>query len=122
MRETIKLLTLFENMKDLTMSAIDRQNILNNLSAVEDIQKYLGLNGLFFQNEYRFTKKQLADFYVIDNSTIERYLVSNEAELKHNGLRNFKGKKLKEFKEEFGWILEDGAKAPQLGVLIFGLF
>lgn len=109
-------------MKDLTMSAIDRQNILNNLSAVEDIQKYLGLNGLFFQNEYHFTKKQLADFYVIDNSTIERYLVSNEAELKHNGYEIFKGKKLKEFKEEFGWILEDGAKAPQLGVFNFRAF
>jgi hypothetical protein len=109
-------------MKDLTMSAIDRQNILNNLSAVEDIQKYLGLNGLFFQNEYRFTKKQLADFYVIDNSTIERYLVSNEAELKHNGYEIFKGKKLKEFKEEFGWILEDGAKAPQLGIFNFRAF
>lgn len=109
-------------MKDLTVSAIDRQNILNNVSAVQDIQKYLGLNGMFFQNEYRFTKKQAADFYVIDNSTIERYLAANEDELKHNGYEIFKGKKLKEFKEEFGWLLEDGAKAPQLGVFNFRAF
>ena len=109
-------------MKDLTVSAIDRQNILNNVSAVQDIQKYLGLNGMFFQSEYRFTKKQAADFYVIDNSTIERYLAANEDELKHNGYEIFKGKKLKEFKEEFGWLLEDGAKAPQLGVFNFRAF
>lgn len=109
-------------MKDLTVSAIDRQNILNNVSAVQDIQKYLGLNGMFFQNEFRFTKKQVADFFVIDNSTIERYLAANEDELKHNGYEIFKGKKLKEFKEEFGWILEDGSKAPQLGIFNFRAF
>lgn len=109
-------------MKDLTSSAIDRQNILNNLGAVEDVQKYLGLNGMLFQNEYRYTKKQVADFYVIDNSTIERYLSSNEEELKHNGYEIFKGKKLKDFKKEFEWLLEDGAKAPQLGIFNFRSF
>ena len=122
-RETIqKLQTKFAYMKDLTVSAIDRQNILNNIKAVEDIQKYLGIGGMLFQGQYRYTKKQVAEFYLVDNSTIERYLANNENELKHNGYETFKGKKLKEFKAEFSWLLEDGAKAPQLGIFNFRAF
>lgn len=118
----LKLLTIFANMKDLTVSAIDRQNILNNLNAVEDIQKYLGIGGLLFAGQYRYTKKQIAEFYVIDISTIDRYLSNHDEELKHNGYEVFKGKKLKDFKQEFGWLLEDGNKAPQLGVFNFRAF
>ncbi len=109
-------------MKDLTVSAIDRQNILNNNSALENIQAYIGLSGMYFQGEYRFTRQQIADFYSIDNSTIERYLSQNEEELKHNGYVNLKGKTLKEFKDEFGWMLAEGAKAPQLSVFNFRAF
>lgn len=109
-------------MKDLTVSAIDRQNILNNMNAVEDIQKYLGIGGMLFQGEYRYTKKQLAEFYMVDISTIERYLSNHEKELKHNGYLVFKGKKLKEFKDEFGWMLDEGSKTAQLGVFNFRAF
>jgi len=109
-------------MKDLTVSAIDRQNILNNKKAVENIQTYLGVTGMLFQGEFRFTRQQIADFYSIDNSTIDRYLSKNEEELKHNGYLNLKGKALKEFKEEFGWMLQEGAKAPQLGIFNFRSF
>jgi len=109
-------------MKDLTVSVVDRQNILNNIGAVEDIQKYLGIGGMLFQGEFRYTKKQIAEFYVIDDSTIERYLANNEEELKHNGYEVFKGRKLKDFKDKFGWLLEDGLKAPQLGIFNFRAF
>lgn len=68
-------------MKDLTASAIDRQNILNNNSALENIQAYIGLSGMYFHGEYRFTRQQIADFYSIDNSTIERYLLQNPVKL-----------------------------------------
>ena len=108
--------------KDLTMSAVDRQNILNNKIAIENIQEYIGVSGMFFKGEYRFTKSQVSDFYGVDISTIERYLSSNEEELKHNGYENLKGKSLKEFKEEFGWMLTEGSKAPQLGVFNFRAF
>lgn len=60
--------------KDLTVSAINRQNILNNKVALEGIQEYIGLSGMFFKEEYKFTKSQVSDFYGIDISTIERYL------------------------------------------------
>lgn len=109
-------------MKDLTGSAIDRQNILNNKKAIENIQSYLGITGMHFQGEYKFTRQQIAEFYSIDNSTIDRYLQQNEEELKHNGYINLKGKALKEFKDQFGWMLHEGAKAPQLGIFNFRAF
>ena len=110
-------------MKDLTISAIDRQNILNNKVAIKNIQEYLGITGMLFNDEYRYTRQQIADFYVIDSSTIDRYLSLNEDELKHNGYVILKGKNLKDFKQEFGWMLQEGAlKAPQLGVFNFRAF
>lgn len=108
--------------KDLTMSAVDRQNILNNKIALNIIQEYIGVSGMYFNGEYRFTKSQVCDFYGVDISTVERYLSSNEEELKHNGYINLKGKLLKDFKEEFGWMLQEGMKAPQLGVFNFRAF
>jgi hypothetical protein len=114
--------TKFGNMNDLTLSAIDRQNVLNNLNAVENIQKYLGISGMLFNGEYVFTRQKVADFYLIDISTIDRYLVQHEQELKHNGYINFKGKELRDFKNQFGWMLQEGAKAPQLGVFNFMAF
>ncbi len=109
-------------MKDLTVSAIDRQNIINNKKAVQNIQTYLGVTGMLFQGEYKFTRQQIIEFYAIDNSTIDRYLSQNQEELKHNGYVNLKGKALKEFKDEFGWMLQEGAKAPQLGIFNFRSF
>ncbi len=109
-------------MNDLTISAIDRQNVLNNLQAIENIQKYLGISGMLFDSEYRFTKQKVADFYGIDNSTIDRYLSQHEQELKHNGYIILKGKLLRDFKKQFGWMLQEGAKAPQLGIFNFRAF
>ena len=67
-------------MRDLTISPIDRQNILNNPDAILNIQKYLGIAGMLFKEEYRFTKEQLAEFYAVDVSTIDSYLAQYENE------------------------------------------
>jgi len=109
-------------MKDLTTSAIDRQNILNNLDAVSNIQEYLGVKGMLFDGEFRFTKEQVADFYKVDTSTIDTYLSLYEKELKHNGYELFKGKTLKSFKEQFGGIINIQSKTTQLGLLNFRAF
>lgn len=109
-------------MKDLTISPIDRQNILNNKYAVEKMQEHLGLTGMRFKNEYKFTIQQATEFYAIERITINRYLNQFEQELKHNGYEVLKGKNLKDFKEQFGYLLEEGSKAPQLGVLNFRAF
>ena len=63
-------------MKDLTISNIERQNVLNNRFAVSKVQKHLDIEGILFEGEYRFTKKMVADFYEVEERTIERYLKS----------------------------------------------
>lgn len=106
-------------MKDLTISNIERQNILNNRLAVEVIQNKLDITGLLFKGEYRYTKKMVADFYGIDISTIDRYLVQHDNELKHNGYILSKGKQLKEFKLQFAHLLNEASKTTQLGLFNF---
>ncbi len=60
--------------KDLTNSSIVQQNILNNKLAVPEIQKAVGIKGVLFEQEYRFTKNQLALFFEISERTIDNYL------------------------------------------------
>ena len=109
-------------MKDLTTSTIDRQNVLNNRLAVYTIQDYIGFSGLYFNEEYVFTKSMLASFYNIGESTIDRYLENNEQELKNNGYQILKGKKLKAFKERYGKDFNITSKTPQLGIFNFRAF
>lgn len=92
-------------MKDLTTSAIDRQNILNNKQALQNIMEYIGLSGMLFQGEYKFTTKMVAEFYDVTPRTITNYLQRYEEEIKHNGYEIIKGQKLKQFKDEFGHFL-----------------
>lgn len=61
-------------MKDLTISNIERQNVLNNRFAISKVQEHLDIEGMLFEGEYRFTKKMVADFYEVEERTIERYL------------------------------------------------
>lgn len=91
--------------KDLTQSVIDRQNILNNNQAIESIQSKIGISGLFYDYEYKFTTKMVADFYEIDVRTVKRYIENHEDEIKHNGYSILKGSKLKEFKDLFGHLI-----------------
>jgi len=106
-------------MQNLTESGIERQNILNNRFAIEKIQEYLGLPGLFFQGEYRFTKQMGADFFEVDARTIERYLAKNEKELRLNGYRIIKGRNLKDFKQQFGNLIDNAANTTILGLFNF---
>lgn len=106
-------------MNDLTVSNIERQNVLNNRYAVEVLQKDLGFTGMFFEGEYRFTKKMVADFYEVDERTIERLLEEHSEELKHNGYVLSKGKQLKEFKLQFAPVINVGSKTTRLGLFSF---
>lgn len=109
-------------MKDLTTSDIERQNVLNNRFAVDEMQRQLGIEGMFFEGEYRFTKKMVADFYDVDISTINRYLDSNSEELNHNGYILCKGKTLREFKLQFAHLINETSKTTQLGLFNFRAF
>ena len=109
-------------MNDLTISTVERQNVLNNKYAVANIQNNLGITGMLFEDEYRFTKKMVADFYEVDISTINRYLAEYEDELKHNGYVLCKGKHLKDLKLQFGHLINETSKTTQLGLFNFRAF
>ncbi len=106
-------------MNDLTVSNIERQNVLNNRYAVEVLQEHLGFTGMLFEGEYRFTKKMVADFYEVEERTIERLLEEHGEELKHNGYVLSKGKQLKELKLQFAPVINVGSKTTQLGLFNF---
>ena len=95
-------------MKDLTISNIERQNVLNNRFAVSKVQKHLDIEGILFEGEYRFTKKMVADFYEVEERTIERYLEKYSDELSANGYVLCKGKYLKELKLQFAPVINVG--------------
>lgn len=109
-------------MKDLISSNIDRQNILNNTLVLSNLRDYFGIPGMLFQEEHKYTKQQISEFYQIDIVTIERYLENYEKELKHNGYVVLKGKNLKEFKISFGHIINLSSKTSQLGIFNFRSF
>ena len=109
-------------MKDLTISNIERQNVLNNRFAVSKVQEHLDIEGMLFEGEYRFTKKMVADFYEVEERTIERYLEKHSDELAANGYVLCKGKILKDLKLQFAPVINVGRKTTQLGLFNFRSF
>jgi len=106
------------NSKQLSTSALDRQNILNNPYAVEAIQEQIGIKSVTVDGEYKFTVRQMADFYEVDTRTINRYLSSFDEELKNNGYEVLSGARLDEVKRQLG---DDSGVAftARLGVFNF---
>lgn len=109
-------------MKDLTVSNIERQNVLNNRFAVDEIQKHLEITGMLFEGEYRFTKKMVAEYYGVEERTIERYLTKYSDELSANGYVLCKGKSLKDLKLQFAPVINVGSKTTQIGLFNFKAF
>ena len=112
--------------KDLTNSDIARQNILNNHYALEEIQKAVGIRGILFENEYRFTKKQLVAFYEVSMRTIENYTEKNKAELEKNGYEVIAYNRLNGFKlvakDQFDPEMNFGIKTTRLSIYNFRAF
>lgn len=109
-------------MKDLTISNIERQNVLNNRFAVKKLQEHLDIEGMFFDGEYWLTKKMVADFYEVEERTIERYIENYGSELSANGYFLCKGKRLKDLKLQFAPVINVGSKTTQLGLFNFRSF
>jgi len=84
--------------KDLTVSDIDRQNILNNPYALEEIRKGVGVTGIQYKGRTVLLKDQVAAFFEVTPRTIDNYLSTHEAELKRNGYEVLRGKSLRELK------------------------
>lgn len=102
--------------RELTESRIDRQNILNNSIAVQNIQDGLGLTGMAFEGEFYLTKRQVAELFDVSDSTIERYVADHREELGHNGYVLLRGKSLQNMKLQFGSLIDEGAKTTVLGL------
>lgn len=114
--------------KDLTTSNLHRRNILNNNYALEIIYEEISFPGVMFESKYRFTKKQVADFFEIDDRTVDRYIENNKSEFEESGYEILTGKRLKEFKLAYGndtnvvTIDEPLKKTSVLGVFTFRAF
>lgn len=114
--------------KDLTSSAVDRQNILNNPYALAEIEKAAGIRGIPFEGKTVVLKEQVALFFEVTVRTVENYLEKNAEELARNGYEVVIGNRLKSLKlaiqglddpeTDFGII----AKTARLGVLDFRAF
>ena len=109
--------------QDLTTSAIARSNVLNNHYALSKLESHLELGGLNIEDEIVFFKSHVAELLDIDERTVDRYLASNEDELKQNGYRILRGKSLKSMKlaqvDDINVVDLIGAKVPALGVFSF---
>jgi len=114
--------------KDLTVSMVDRQNILNNQYAIQEIEKATHIQGIPFEGKTVVLKEQVASFFEVTTRTVENYLSTHEVELSQNGYEIVKGNRLKELKKsissldvpetDFGNI----SKSPQLGAFDFRAF
>jgi hypothetical protein len=114
--------------KDLTVSQVDRQNILNNPYALQEIEKATRIKGIPFEGKTVVLKEQASTFFEVTLRTIENYLGKYDQELAQNGYEILKGNRLKKFKlaisesdvpeTDFGNI----TKAPQLGIFDFRAF
>ena len=105
--------------KDLTTSEISRQNILNNPVALPRIREALDISPLEFKGVLYITKQMAAEFYGVDERTIERTPNANEEELRRNGYVVLRGNELKEFKLRFGSDINVATKTTVLGIFDF---
>jgi hypothetical protein len=114
--------------KDLTSSALDRQNILNNPFALAEIEKAAGIRGVLFESKTVILKDQVASFFEITSRTVENYTERFADELAKNGYEVIKGKRLQQLKlaiqaagvpeTDFGNL----STTPQLAIFDFRAF
>jgi len=106
--------------KDLTVSAVDRQNILNNPYALREIEKAAHIKGIPFEGRSVVLKEQVAEFFEVTPRTIDNYIEKNGDELRQNGYEVLRGKRLKDLKlsiaENVGNEIDFVTKTTVLGV------
>ncbi|QDD66356.1 DNA-binding protein [Herbaspirillum seropedicae] len=114
--------------KDLTTSAVDRQNVLNNPYALSEIERAAGIQGIPFEGKSVVLKEQVAAFFEVTVRTVENYLEQNADELSRNGYEVLKGERLRSLKQAIATLdvpethFGNISKTPQLGVFDFPAF
>jgi hypothetical protein len=112
--------------KDLTISQVDRQNILNNPYALQEIEKAARIKGIPFEGKTVVLKEQVSAFFDVSPRTIDNYIERHGDELRQNGYEVLRGNRLKSLKLE---ISRQGAnetdfvtKTTILGIFDFRAF
>ena len=114
--------------RDLTTSAIARQNILNNPYAIAEIETAVGIRGVPFEGTHVVLKEQVAAFFEVTTRTVEAQCAANLDELTTSGYAVLKGKRLKALKESIPTDFDPEAnfgitsKTNQLAVFSFRAF
>lgn len=112
--------------KDLTVSAVHRQNILNNPYALQEIEKATNIKGLGFQGKTVVLKEQVAAFFEVTPRTIDNYIEKYGDELRQNGYEVIRGKPLAELKllisENSADEMDFVTKTTVLGIFDFRAF
>jgi len=108
-----------KKIKKLDNSIIDRKNILNNPFALQHIRKEVGIEGYKFENDYKYTLKQVANFYNVEPRTIENYISEYRHELEENGYEILTGPRLADFIKTFDTEIEFGIKTRRLALFNF---
>ena len=112
--------------KDLTNSSIDRQNILNNPYALQEIEKAAHIQGIPFEGRSVVFKEQVASFFEVTPRTVDNYIEQFSDELRRNGYEVLRGKRLKTLKlaisREGGNETDFVTKTTVLGVFDFRAF
>lgn len=115
-----------EKKKDLTVSQIDRQNILNNPYAIKEIENASRIKGIPFEGKTVVTKEQVASFFEVTPRTIDNYIEKFSDELRKNGYEILRGNRLKSFKkaltDNFGNETDFVTKTTILGIFDFRAF
>lgn len=115
-----------EKKKDLTVSQIDRQNILNNPYAIKEIENATRIKGIPFEGKTVVTKEQVASFFEVTPRTIDNYIEKYSDELRKNGYEILRGNRLKSFKkaltDNFGNETDFVTKTTILGIFDFRAF
>jgi len=113
--------------KDLTNSTLERQNILNNPFALQEIEKATRIKGIAFEGKTVVLKEQISAFFEVTPRTIDNYIEKFSDELRQNGYEVIRGNRLKKFKmsihdqdvHETDFV---NIKVPQLGIFDFRAF
>ncbi|MFC1736635.1 DNA-binding protein [Candidatus Hydrogenedentota bacterium] len=112
--------------KDLTNSSIQRQNILNNPYALQEIEKATLIQGIFFEGRSVVLKEQVAAFFEVTPRTIDNYIERHGEELRQNGYEVLRGNRLKALKLEVsqqgGNETDFVTKTTVLGIFDFRAF
>ena len=105
---------------------MDRQNILNNPYALQEIEKAAHIRGIPFEGKSVVLKEQVAAFFEVTPRTVGNYIEKNGEELRQNGYEVIRGKRLKELKlavsARFGNETDFVTKTTVLGLFDFRAF